>query len=39
MGKRGTAWFEDPAYFMHGYMGKSEKLSLQYSLHASDNDF
>jgi len=35
MGKRGTAWFEDPVVFhKHGYVGKVRKtFSLQYSLH------
>ena len=35
MGKRGTAWFEDPVVFhKHGYVGKLRKtFSLQYSLH------
>jgi hypothetical protein len=35
MGKRGTAWFEDPlAFHKHGYVGKFRKaFSLQYSLH------
>jgi hypothetical protein len=35
MGKRGTAWFEDPVTFhKHGYVGKVRKtFSLQYSLH------
>jgi hypothetical protein len=35
MGKRGTAWFEDPiAFHKHGYVGKLRKtFSLQYSLH------